>query len=110
MIGVNIARAGRTETYAVPSEAVLSLLDDLKSGKLAPKEDKKPEAEAKLTEAKAAFEKAEAERVAAEKKAAEAKTALEKAEADKAAAAKKAAEAKAALEKAEAEAKKKNGQ
>lgn len=38
-VGINIARAGRTETYAVPSEAVLSLLDDLKSGKLAPPKD-----------------------------------------------------------------------
>jgi serine protease Do len=33
-VGINISRAGRTETYAIPSEAVLSLLDDLKSGKL----------------------------------------------------------------------------
>lgn len=33
-VGINIARAGRTETYAVPSEAVLDLLGDLKSGKL----------------------------------------------------------------------------
>jgi serine protease Do len=37
VIGINIARAGRTETYAIPSEAVQPLLDDLKSGKLAPK-------------------------------------------------------------------------
>lgn len=35
-LGVNIARAGRTETYAVPSEDVLALLPDLKSGKKAP--------------------------------------------------------------------------
>jgi serine protease Do len=33
-VGINIARAGRTETYAIPSEAVLALLGDLKSGKL----------------------------------------------------------------------------
>jgi serine protease Do len=37
VIGINIARAGRTETYAIPSEAVQPLLDDLKSGKPAPK-------------------------------------------------------------------------
>jgi serine protease Do len=37
VIGINIARAGRTETYAIPSEAVQPLLDDLMSGKLAPK-------------------------------------------------------------------------
>lgn len=36
-IGINISRAGRTETDAIPSDAVLALLDDLKSGKLAPK-------------------------------------------------------------------------
>jgi serine protease Do len=35
-LGINIARAGRTETYAVPSEDILPLLADLKSGKLAP--------------------------------------------------------------------------
>src|SRR5262249_18386671 len=39
-VGINVSRAGRTETYAVPSDAVLALLDDLKSGKLAPKEEK----------------------------------------------------------------------
>jgi serine protease Do len=38
-MGINIARAGRTESYAIPTEAVLALLGDLKSGKLAPKED-----------------------------------------------------------------------
>jgi serine protease Do len=36
VIGINIARAGRTETYAIPAEAVKPLLEDLKSGKLAP--------------------------------------------------------------------------
>ena len=35
-IGINIARAGRTETYAIPSEDIQPLLSDLKSGKLAP--------------------------------------------------------------------------
>ena len=38
-VGINIARAGRVESYAIPSESVLALLEDLKSGKLAPKED-----------------------------------------------------------------------
>lgn len=38
VVGINIARAGRTETYAIPSEVVKTLLADLKSGKLAPKE------------------------------------------------------------------------
>jgi serine protease Do len=36
VVGINIARAGRTETYAIPSEVVKPLLKDLKSGKLAP--------------------------------------------------------------------------
>jgi serine protease Do len=35
-VGINIARAGRTETYAIPSDDVVALLPDLKSGKLAP--------------------------------------------------------------------------
>ena len=33
-VGLNIARAGRTETYAIPSEEIQKLLPDLKAGKL----------------------------------------------------------------------------
>jgi serine protease Do len=36
-VGINIARAGRTESYAIPAENVQALLADLRSGKLAPK-------------------------------------------------------------------------
>lgn len=36
VIGVNIARAGRTETYAVPTDILLTLMYDLISGRLAP--------------------------------------------------------------------------
>jgi serine protease Do len=36
VIGINVARAGRTESYAIPAEVIKTLLDDLKSGKLAP--------------------------------------------------------------------------
>lgn len=36
VVGLNIARAGRTETYTIPSQLVLARLDDLKSGRLAP--------------------------------------------------------------------------
>jgi serine protease Do len=36
VIGINIARAGRTESYAVPSEAVLPVLRELSLGKLSP--------------------------------------------------------------------------
>ncbi len=32
-VGINIARAGRTETYAIPSENVRALIDELKKGK-----------------------------------------------------------------------------
>jgi len=36
VIGINIARAGRTESYAIPSEVVQTLLPKLMSGKLVP--------------------------------------------------------------------------
>jgi serine protease Do len=35
-VGINIARAGRVESYALPADVVISLLADLKSGKYAP--------------------------------------------------------------------------
>jgi serine protease Do len=37
VIGINIARAGRVESFAIPSEVIQPLLADLMSGKLAPK-------------------------------------------------------------------------
>lgn len=40
VVGINICRAGRTESWAVPSEVVQALLKDLKSGKLAPRAEK----------------------------------------------------------------------
>ncbi len=44
VIGVNIARAGRTETYSVPGSVLVVLMYDLMSGRLAPpKPEKKPE-------------------------------------------------------------------
>ncbi|MFQ3593063.1 MAG: hypothetical protein SNJ82_07720, partial [Gemmataceae bacterium] len=42
VIGVNIARGGRTESYAIPSEAIQPLLADLRSGKLAPPKPPEP--------------------------------------------------------------------
>jgi serine protease Do len=36
VIGINIARAGRTETYALPADVIVPLLEPMKSGKLAP--------------------------------------------------------------------------
>lgn len=82
VLGINIARAGRTESYAVPAEAVVPLLLDLMSGKLAPPpaKEKKLTAAEKLAAAKAALQKAEADRDAAAKKVAEARETLKKAE------------------------------
>jgi serine protease Do len=37
VVGINIARAGRVESYAIPTETIRPLLPDLMSGKLAPK-------------------------------------------------------------------------
>jgi serine protease Do len=43
VIGVNIARAGRTETYAIPSDVLLGRMYELMSGRLAPpKTQKRP--------------------------------------------------------------------
>jgi serine protease Do len=36
VVGVNIARAGRVESYAIPADIIIALLPELKSGKLAP--------------------------------------------------------------------------
>jgi len=36
VVGINIARGGRTESYAIPFDRVQKLLPDLRSGKLAP--------------------------------------------------------------------------
>jgi serine protease Do len=56
-IGINIARAGRTESFAIPYEVVQGLMSDLKSGKLAPKED----SEDRIAELEAALKKAQTE-------------------------------------------------
>ena len=36
VLGINIARAGRVETWVLPSEVIRPLLPDLKAGKFAP--------------------------------------------------------------------------
>jgi len=98
VVGINIARAGRTETFVIPTSVLMEAFYPLTTGMM-PAEDlkKKAEAEAKKKAEAEAKKKAEAE---AKKKAeAEAK---KKAEAE----AKKKAEAEA-KKKAEAEAKKK---
>lgn len=55
VLGINIARAGRVETYAVPSENILALLDELKSGKLAPTDVKRQRLERAVKEAEEAL-------------------------------------------------------
>jgi serine protease Do len=54
-IGMNIARAGRVESFALPAEVIVSLIDDLKSGRLAPW----AEYERQLTEALTSLNTAE---------------------------------------------------
>ena len=83
-VGVNIARWGRTDSYALPSEAVRPLLLDLMSGKLAPPAAPAAQRPAKerVAEAQAAVRRAEGEAAAARKKLDEAKAALAKAEAE----------------------------
>jgi serine protease Do len=84
-IGINIARAGRVESYAIPSEALRPVLLDMMSGKLASRDTitaKVKTAEEKLAAARATLQRAEAEKAAAEKKVADAKAAVEKAEAE----------------------------
>ncbi len=101
-VGINLARAGRVETYAAPAEAIQALLPDLESGKLPPPAVPTA-AEKKLSEAKSAFEKAEKERADTEKRGKEAKAALEKAEKERADTEKRAKAAKEALDKVEKE-------
>jgi serine protease Do len=84
-VGINIARAGRVETYAVPAEAVQTLLVDLKSGKLAPVVDTEAKSKAameKLNAAKAELKAAETELEKAKKRLEAARSEVEKAEAE----------------------------
>jgi serine protease Do len=84
VIGINIARAGRTESYAVPTQAVLPLLYELMSGKLAPKSSAPaaPAPQDKVARARVAVGWAEAEVAAAQTKLAKAMADLERAEAE----------------------------
>jgi serine protease Do len=102
IIGINIAHAGRTETYCLPTDVVLPTMYELMSGRLSPaivEAAQKAAAAKAATEAKAAAEKAAAQKKAADEQAAREKKAAE----EKAAAEKKAAEEKAAREKKAAE-------
>jgi serine protease Do len=104
VIGINVSRAGRTESYAIPAEAVRPLLADLKAGKHPPPAELvEPTAEQKLNQAKTAVQKAEADKAAFDRKLTETQAALKKAEADQPEIEKRLAELKAALQKLEAE-------
>jgi serine protease Do len=97
VLGINIARAGRVESYSVPSEVITPLLADLMSGKLSPRVT----LARKIEELKATLQKAEGDKAVAAKKVQEAKDALQKHEAEAAEAEKKLRETKDALDKAE---------
>jgi serine protease Do len=99
-LGVNIARAGRYETYAIPAEALTALLPDLMSGKLAVKV---PDATEKLKDLKDSISKIETQRDSLQKKIDEAKDLIKKTEKDKADLEKKLTEARDALKKLEKE-------
>ena len=88
-VGINIARAGRVMSYAIPAKTVTAVLPELKSGKLAPAADQlasseakpanpktKPELEAVLEE----IRKAEAELRRSQEKLRKAREALEQTE------------------------------
>jgi serine protease Do len=97
VIGINICRAGRVESWAVPAEALQPILFDLMAGKLPPKREVATLTPEKQLEAtRKAFKKAEEEKTQAEKKFTDLKTALAKLEEAAKAAAAKAAAAKAA--------------
>jgi S1-C subfamily serine protease len=100
VLGINIARAGRVESYAIPTEAITPLLADLMSGKLSPK---LAAVKKQIDDLKAALKKAEEDKAAADKKLNDAQAELKKQETERAQAEKKVNETKAALAKAEKE-------
>jgi serine protease Do len=122
VIGINIARGGRTDTYAIPTEAIKPLLADLLVAKIS---EQSPAAKAIIQEVKkieAEIKQANASKAIAEKKLADSKAALDKmqaaekaavkevkdAEEAKVVADKRLTDAKAALEKLQADLKKEN--
>lgn len=82
IIGINICRAGRTESWAVPGEAIKPLLYDLMAGKLPPPGQKElpviPPTAEQLTKTEAARQKLEKELTATVRQLAEARANLEK--------------------------------
>ncbi len=83
VIGINICRAGRVESWAVPSEVIQPFLFDMMAGKSPPKiEVAKLTLEQQLSAATKALKKAEDEQARAAKKLAELKTTVAKLETD----------------------------
>lgn len=83
VIGINICRAGRTESWAVPAEVIQPLLFDMMAGRLPPKQDvAKLTLEQQLAAARRALQRAEDQKTTTEKKLAELKIQVAKLEAD----------------------------
>jgi serine protease Do len=78
VIGINIARGGRTDTYAIPAETILTLLPDLMKGKSSVASKLPFTLPDRIKSAEAALKTAEAAKSAAEKELAKAKAVLEK--------------------------------
>ena len=98
VLGINIARAGRVESYSIPSSSLTALLPELKSGKLAPEIVALRKS---IVELKTVVKKTTDEKAAADKKLQEAQAALKKPMADVAELEKKLHSAQESLEKAE---------
>lgn len=83
VVGINICRAGRVESWAVPAEVIQPLLFEMMAGKAPPRiEVAKLTLEQQLDASRKALKKAEDEKAAAEKKLAVLKTTVAKLEAD----------------------------
>jgi serine protease Do len=78
VVGVNVARAGRVESYAIPSEVVVPLVADLMSGKSGKSTPAAKSAGDKVKAALEAVKQAKADKDAALRKLAEAEAALDK--------------------------------
>jgi serine protease Do len=78
VIGLNIARAGRTDSFAVPTESILPLLPELMAGKSTAALKVPTGIADRIKAAESVLKEAEAAKAAADKKVAEAKSALEK--------------------------------
>ncbi|HEV8058855.1 MAG TPA: PDZ domain-containing protein [Gemmataceae bacterium] len=98
VIGINIARAGRVESYSIPASSLTTLLPELKSGKLSPEI---LALRKRITELKAIVRKATEEKAAADKKLQEAQSAVNKPATEVAELDKKLKAAQVSLEKAE---------